>query len=128
MDYEALEKCKTWTQFDKEMLAKTVVSDKPDGVKYFRSVEEYRHASSALLHIGKIKVPTLILHAKDDPIVPVACIPLKSCLANPNFIVGLSSYGSHCLFFLNDWFGVPRKGERWICGAIKEWVDVIDAR
>lgn len=128
LDYDAIEKCKDWGQFDKEMLAKTVVSDKPDGVRYFRSIEEYRHESSALLHLSKISVPTFILHAKDDPIVPVCCIPMAACVANPHFIVGLSNYGSHCLYFLNDWFGVPRKRERWICSAIKEWVDINDAK
>jgi predicted alpha/beta-fold hydrolase len=60
------------------------------------SVSEYYYNSSSIFLIDKIKIPTLVIHAKDDPIIPVSSLPLDSCLNNQNFIVILTNYGSHC--------------------------------
>ncbi len=56
--------------------------------------EFYTHSSS-VLSIKGVQIPTLVIQAKDDPIINYECFPLASCLANPNFIVGVTNRGGH---------------------------------
>lgn len=60
----------------------------------FRSASDYYHRASAGPLLGVIELPTLILHAADDPFMPadlVARLPAPS----PNVRFELSRYGGH---------------------------------
>jgi predicted alpha/beta-fold hydrolase len=41
-----------------------------------------------------------VLHSQDDPIVPVDCVPVDECVANPNIITALTRRGGHVCYFL----------------------------
>ena len=41
----------------------------------------------------------MVIHSKDDPIVPVECLPIDECTANKNIIVGIVRNGGHCCYF-----------------------------
>lgn len=43
------------------------------------SVIEYLNNGSSLDLVTKINIPTLVLHARDDSIIPVSCVPLSLC-------------------------------------------------
>jgi len=64
----------------------------------FRGAEDYYTRSSASQFIGQISVPTLVLHALDDPFVqllPQSCTTLH---ANPNVTFVETQHGGHCAF------------------------------
>ncbi|ODN43157.1 YheT family hydrolase [Piscirickettsia litoralis] len=70
-----LQQLKTVRQIDEEVTAPT---------HGFNSAEHYYQSCSSQNFIADIKTPTLIIHAKDDPIIPASCIPAQfpsSCQA-----------------------------------------------
>ncbi|HXB62268.1 MAG TPA: alpha/beta fold hydrolase [Acidobacteriaceae bacterium] len=64
----------------------------------FRGAEDYYTRSSASQFAAKISIPTLVLHALDDPfirILPQTCDALR---ANPNVSLIETRHGGHCAF------------------------------
>jgi len=64
----------------------------------FSDAEDYYAKSSALPLLSKIRVPTLILHARDDPLVPSAPSLSKEASENPNVLVVTPHRGGHVGF------------------------------
>jgi uncharacterized protein len=64
----------------------------------FRDSADYYERASALRVIGRIVVPTLIIHAKDDPIIPYAPLDRPEVRANPNVTVLATEQGGHVGF------------------------------
>jgi predicted alpha/beta-fold hydrolase len=64
----------------------------------FRDVEHYYSSCSSRPHVGKIRIPTLIIHAEDDPVVPYA--PLRDPIfkENPNILLLSTETGGHVGF------------------------------
>lgn len=93
--------CKRWKEFD-ENFTKKVLLNVGDGTKMYpisRSVGEYFTNASCLPYVKDIKVPTLVIHSRDDPIVPIECVPVGDCLSNRNILLGITNKGAHCLYF-----------------------------
>ena len=63
----------------------------------FCDVHEYYRLSSSRQYLPRITVPTLILHARDDPFVPAHAIPRPEELA-PATTLELISHGGHVGF------------------------------
>lgn len=61
----------------------------------FGDVDEYYRAASSGPFLEKIKVPTLILHAEDDPMVPIDTVQTWLAGASPEVRVRLSRHGGH---------------------------------
>jgi predicted alpha/beta-fold hydrolase len=83
----------------------------------FGSADNYYAASSATPHIERIRIPTLILAAKDDPLVPVACF---DGLRRPaNVLLHLTARGGHLGY-------IGKRGIdpdcRWMDWRIVDWV------
>ena len=64
----------------------------------FRDASDYYHRASALRVIERIRVPTLILTAEDDPFVPTAAFHDAAVTRNPSITVVITRYGGHCAF------------------------------
>ncbi len=64
----------------------------------FRDVDDYYTRSSSLNLIEKIRVPTLIIHARDDPFVPFAAFNQISDAKNPYVILLAPTNGGHVGF------------------------------
>ena len=62
------------------------------------SREEYHSAASAASHVDRVAVPLLVVHAEDDPVVPVASLPLQAMAANPHIVTALTRHGGHMGF------------------------------
>jgi len=77
-DLRDLERIRTVRQFDELYTA-------PHGG--FSGAEDYYAKSSALPLLAKTRVPTLILHARDDPLVPLAPFLRTEASENPNVLV-----------------------------------------
>ncbi|MBX7221205.1 MAG: alpha/beta fold hydrolase [Blastocatellia bacterium] len=64
----------------------------------FRDATDYYNQSSSRQFIPQIKVPTMILHAKDDPFVPYAPLECAEVRANPNVHLLATDKGGHVAF------------------------------
>jgi predicted alpha/beta-fold hydrolase len=68
----------------------------------FRDADDYYARSSAQRVLAAIRIPTLILTAQDDPMVPYAPFLDPSLQSNPNITVIAPSRGGHCAFLARD--------------------------
>lgn len=64
----------------------------------FENAEDYYARASAFPVVAAIRVPTLIVHAHDDPIVPMNSFNDPSVAGNPYVIMLLPRSGGHCSF------------------------------
>ncbi|HSK85931.1 MAG TPA: alpha/beta fold hydrolase [Rubrobacter sp.] len=65
----------------------------------FADADDYYARSSALSFVPRIQVPTLIVHARDDPLVP--CGPLlcaRGVSDNPHIVKATPPHGGHVAF------------------------------
>ncbi|HXN65428.1 MAG TPA: alpha/beta fold hydrolase [Candidatus Acidoferrales bacterium] len=63
---------------------------------------DYYHRASAMRTIAEIRVPTLLLSAEDDPMVPPRTFADPAIHGNPNLSVVISKHGGHCAFLSGD--------------------------
>jgi uncharacterized protein len=68
----------------------------------YRSAADYYTQASALRVIGQIRVPTLILTAQDDPLVPFASFRNAALMGNPFITLVAPELGGHCAFISNS--------------------------
>jgi predicted alpha/beta-fold hydrolase len=64
----------------------------------FAGADDYYHRASSLRVIDKIRIPTLIIHAKDDPFIPFAPLLDEALLGNPNILLAATKNGGHVAF------------------------------
>ncbi len=64
----------------------------------FASAEDYYVRASAGRVVDRIRVPTLILSAADDPFVPPAQFSAPEVAGNPNITTVVTRHGGHCGF------------------------------
>jgi len=64
----------------------------------FLNVDHYYKLASALPFINHITVPTLIIHAKDDPFIPFAPFERAEVTSNPNVAILAPEHGGHVGF------------------------------
>lgn len=64
----------------------------------FASADDYYTRASSLPLIRHIRVPTLIIHAQDDPFIPFAPSLDPSIAANPNVLLLAPKRGGHVAF------------------------------
>lgn len=105
--FKKLEKIKDLMKYDDTYTAP---------LNHFKNAEDYYQKASCYPFLKKIKVPTLILHSKDDPIIPDTTIPQKEDLSNA-ITLNLQNNGGHLGFIY--W----RKGFRyWIEEKIDNFI------
>jgi predicted alpha/beta-fold hydrolase len=76
----------------------------------FRSAEDYHFTCSTKNKLKKIRTPTLVIHAKDDPFMPPEILPDEMELSH-SVGVEVSEYGGHVGFLGINNYGLP---EYWI--------------
>jgi uncharacterized protein len=64
----------------------------------FKSANDYYTSQSAKRLLSKIRLPTLIIHSKDDTIVPIKPLKTSSAMTNPKIITLITKHGGHCGF------------------------------
>ncbi len=64
----------------------------------FENAADYYAKASSLPLIGRIRVPTLIIHAQDDPFIPFAPLRDPSIAANPYVLLIAPELGGHVAF------------------------------
>ena len=84
----------------------------------FDGVDDYYQRSSSRQYISKIKVPTLLLHASDDPFMYPTTVPDASELA-PAVTLELSAAGGHVGFVSGRW---PWRARYWVDERVVSWL------
>jgi len=85
----------------------------------FGTAENYYHTQSAQHFLHGIRVPTLIVTAKDDPLVPFDIFDHQSIRENPALTLAAPRHGGHLGF-------LARRGPRfWVEQFVLDWVDDI---
>jgi predicted alpha/beta-fold hydrolase len=64
----------------------------------FRDAADYYHRASALRVVDRVRVPTLIITAEDDPFVPVEPFADPAVTGNPRVKTVVTRHGGHCAF------------------------------
>ncbi|HEY7547522.1 MAG TPA: alpha/beta fold hydrolase [Blastocatellia bacterium] len=64
----------------------------------FRDAEDYYARASALPLVGRIQIPTLLLHAKDDPFIPFDQFESREIEENPFILLLATERGGHVGF------------------------------
>lgn len=67
----------------------------------FEDADDYYAKASSLPYIGRIRIPTLIIHAEDDPFIPFAPLRDPSIAANPYVLLVATERGGHVAFLSN---------------------------
>jgi predicted alpha/beta-fold hydrolase len=64
----------------------------------FQSADDYYYRAAAARVLDKITLPTLILHASDDPFVKLTEPSRTEIARNPNILFLECAHGGHCAF------------------------------
>jgi uncharacterized protein len=68
----------------------------------YKDAEEYYLRCSSLQFLNKIKTPTLILNAADDPFLSTGCFPVKEAEENKNLFLEVTPAGGHVGFKMKN--------------------------
>lgn len=86
----------------------------------FRGSDDYYARASAKPHLHRIRVPALVLNARNDPFVPAASLPAQAEVG-PHVTVWQPEEGGHVGFPAGRWPGhvraMPEAVGRWLLGA-----------
>jgi uncharacterized protein len=85
----------------------------------FGNAENYYKTQSAQRFLDAIRTPSLLIHAKDDPLVPWEIYNHPAFLENPYLELLLSDRGGH-LGFLSR-----KKPRFWVDGVVLDWMERI---
>jgi len=64
----------------------------------FDSAEDYYYRASSMRVVDRIRVPTLVIAAKDDPFVPAEMFEAPALRRNPCITTVVTQHGGHCGF------------------------------
>ena len=64
----------------------------------FSGADDYYHRAASARVIDRISLPTLIVHAKDDPFIRLLTASRDKIAANPNIRFIETEHGGHCAF------------------------------
>ncbi len=90
LDLDAVWASTTLREFDEVATAK---------LHGFAGAEDYYRKSSSNRFVHSVRVPTLLVHSRDDPFLPPAALPLSAIEANPFLTLVLTDRGGHVGFF-----------------------------
>ena len=68
----------------------------------FKNAEDYYSRSSCKQFLPGIRIPTLLVNARNDPFLSARCYPVDEAEANENIFLEMPEYGGHVGFVLND--------------------------
>lgn len=105
-DLKAVMRARTLRQFDAAFTCP---------ISGFRSVEDYYDQASCGPHLRNIRVPTFILNALDDPLIPECGAPRTLAEGSPAIRYVQTTHGGHVAF-------VHRKKD-WLSSQVLAWFD-----
>jgi hypothetical protein len=91
----------------------------------FRDAEDYYAQSSALRFVERIRLPTLVIHAQDDPFVPYESFLHPALASNPCVVLVTPRRGGHVGFVARD---TPREDRFWAENRVVEFCRLLHER
>ncbi|HZO53973.1 MAG TPA: alpha/beta fold hydrolase [Bryobacteraceae bacterium] len=82
----------------------------------FTGAEHYYSTQSAIRFLNQIRVPTLVVQAQDDPMIPFEVFSHPAFENNPNLTLAATQHGGH-LGFLS-----ARAPRIWVDDAVRRWI------
>lgn len=64
----------------------------------FRDADDYYRSSSAARFLPDVRLPTLVIQARDDPFLPEPALPLDAIRSNPWIVEAVTRHGGHVGF------------------------------
>ena len=90
-DTEGLDRIKTFQVFDDRYTAP---------IHGFRDAADYYEKASCKQFLSRIRVPSLVVQAADDPFLSPSCYPKEEAETNPHLFLEIPRYGGHVGFHL----------------------------
>lgn len=90
----------------------------------FRDADDYYYRAASARIVDRILVPTLILHAQDDPFIRLLQETRAKLLANPRIDFVETRHGGHCAYLSND----PDDEIHWAESALMRYLLEADGR
>lgn len=87
----------------------------------FGSVQNYYAVASAGPRLGELQVPTLLIEAPDDPMIPASSAAPHLSVAHPMLTVRRSHRAGHVGFV--PWLDLGFAGPRGFSGQVGAWID-----
>ena len=109
-DLSDLKRIRTLREFD------DAFTSKDDG---YEDAADYYERSGSRHVLGKIRLPTLIISAQDDPFIPYHIFEVSSIQTNPSIHLVAPRYGGHCGFLQKP---QPQEDFFWAENRIIEFV------
>jgi predicted alpha/beta-fold hydrolase len=107
---EHLPKVRTITNFDDYYTSR---------LHGFGTAANYFRTQSSNQFLERIRIPTLVVHAKDDPMVPFSMFEHPAFAENPHLRLIAVDHGGHLGF-------LARTGPRfWLDGLLMDWMEEI---
>ncbi|KAI5806580.1 Alpha/Beta hydrolase protein [Peziza echinospora] len=107
IDAALVRKAKYIYEFDRDLTAR---------VFGYATVGAYYRDASSVDRLLNIRIPTFIVHAKDDPVALKEAVPYDEVKSNPWAFMVTTSVGGHL-----SWF--EASGERWFARTVAEWLN-----
>ena len=85
----------------------------------FGTAANYYATQSATNYLDSIRVPTLVISAKDDPLVPFEIYRHRAFQNNPALTLLATNHGGHLGFLAR------RKPRFWLDGVALDWIDSV---
>lgn len=104
---EKLDAVKTLAQFNEYFTAP---------IHGFANVDELYASGNCLADLRSITVPTLLVNAKNDPILGKKCYPIKEAESNPLFFLEIPKHGGHTGFSKS-------RGGSWIPERVEQFLN-----
>ena len=73
----------------------------------FKNAADYWAASSSIGFLARIRRPTLLVNAQDDPFFPSAALPRQAVAENRFLSAEFPAFGGHLGFLAGHWPGAP---------------------
>jgi uncharacterized protein len=110
VNFQKVKASKTFREFDREVTAR---------LNGFKDEMDYWTHSSSKYFLKQIRIPTLLLHAKDDPFFPAPWIPIEDIEKSFYLKLILTEKGGHLGFVSGKW---PWRQEMWLEEVILDFL------
>ena len=83
----------------------------------FGTADRYYETQSSGRYLDRIRIPALLIQAKDDTFIPFAIFDHPAFRSNPNLTLLATEYGGHLGF-------LQRHGRRfWLDEIVTDWIE-----
>jgi predicted alpha/beta-fold hydrolase len=88
----------------------------------FRGADDYYHLAAAARVVSRIAIPTLVLHAVDDPFIRLTSATRDALSLNPVVALVETQHGGHCAF-LQKTIGTPGPELQFVPRDCRHWAE-----